>query len=101
MSARFPACVSDGCRCGRDPCPTPIECGLAPPDVPRPTQPGELGEDENGAMERLERSDLIAMGAGLVQAVMAILVLLIVLWSVGELRAWFDARGVQAQEVRR
>ena len=56
MSARFPACVSDGCRCGRDPCPTPIECGLAPPDVPRPTQPGELGEDENGAMERLERS---------------------------------------------
>ena len=75
-----PHCASNRCRSGRAPCPTPLECGLTPPDVP----PCEIGEDESGPMERLERWE--AMGAGIVKGVVAILILLLALFAVGELR---------------
>ena len=88
----LPRCTGP-CNQGRKPCPTPEACTLPH------TLPGQLGEDESGLMERLERSDWAEVGAGIVKGVAAILVLLIALFAGGELREWY--REHQAAGVKR
>lgn len=78
-------CITNRCRSGRIPCPTPDECGFFVVQPPRPN----LGHDENGPMERLERSDWSSIAGGLIKGVAAILVLLIALFAGGELREWY------------
>jgi hypothetical protein len=88
-------CESNLCRSGRIPCPTPIACGLTLPDVPRYGTDDDLGEDESGAMERLEGADWEAIGSGVVKAVMLILVLLLALYAGGEMRDAYRDRTVK------
>lgn len=78
-------CITNRCRSGRVPCPTPIACGVIWPDT-KPRQ--DLGEDESGPMERLERSDWASAAAGMIKGVVTILVLLLALFAGGELRDW-------------
>ena len=90
-------CVSNRCVSGRRPCPTPVACGSypPPPDVEPPAKP-DLGEDESGPMERLERADVGSIASGLVRAVVTILVLLLALFAGGELRDWYRANQTHA-----
>lgn len=84
-------CRMNACESGRKPCPFPVTCGLVtPPD---------LGEDESGPMERLERSDWGEVASGLIRALATILVLLLALFAGGELRDWY--REHQAAGVKR
>jgi hypothetical protein len=85
------------CCDGLDACPTPVACGLTQPDVPRYGTADDLGEDESGAMERLEGADWGAIGSGVVKAVMLVLVLLLALFAGGEMRDAYRDRTVKVQ----
>ena len=83
----MPRCVSNRCKSGRIACPTPIDCGISPPDVPK-----LIGEDESGPYERLEGSDWVGIASGVIKAVVAVLVLLLALFAASEIRSWYDAK---------